>query len=466
MPGWGEVYGSTLGDHTHRGPNQAGNKSLLAFKSDTGIPGYTGYIPTHNAIVIPVKTAEHTGKPVEQTHRDDLTSSTVLKKAQDSEYIDKYKKVPSDTQPFSKTGGGYWFSQATGLRSKPGPSNPFIATTSYRAEVLNAEETAQPQIARSMDVACTTVRYQVARDRAEARSLSATTGQEGRKGASFIKDDTGKLANQRPATAVTTYGDLVGYQTTKGAMQVQNPLTGGTATGGYSSVERTRPASVPEMRYQTIPRAMPPGMFGETSRYTTDFGIDTSDPLSRTAPAERFMTRLSTTRDLAGGTARNTNQIPGYTGHMSQSTQNKLGRAHSDAPDERSDVKKEMLLYSLDQYSRTRLPLYTGHKPQAVRNITLVQPSKGPTTETTFGEAAYRSTKMGPPPHDNTHHNDSNAGIMSFFTSTGVSVSDNGLSNAQLYYKIARPGEGRFKGSQEPHQTHYGAPFKAKNSLV
>jgi hypothetical protein len=39
-----DVPFSTVGDPIHHGPNQAGNKSLLSFRADIGVPGYTGFI--------------------------------------------------------------------------------------------------------------------------------------------------------------------------------------------------------------------------------------------------------------------------------------------------------------------------------------------------------------------------------------------------------------------------------------
>ncbi|KAK9832066.1 hypothetical protein WJX81_003607 [Elliptochloris bilobata] len=39
-------HGSTFQDRTHKGPGQAGNKSALAWRTDIGIPGYTGFIPS------------------------------------------------------------------------------------------------------------------------------------------------------------------------------------------------------------------------------------------------------------------------------------------------------------------------------------------------------------------------------------------------------------------------------------
>ena len=36
----------------------------------------------------------------------------------------------------------------------------------------------------------------------------------------------------------------------------------------------------------------------------------------------------------------------------------------------------------------------------------------------------------------------------------------------QSYFKLVRPGDGRFKMSHLPHTTHYGKPFDPRNSLV
>ncbi len=55
---------------------------------------------------------------------------------------------------------------------------------------------------------------------------------------------------------------------------------------------------------------------------------------------------------------------------------------------------------------------------------------------------------------------------MQFFTSAGEYISDNGLSNAQLYYKTVRPGDGRFKVAIPSKATCYGSMFKKTNSLV
>jgi hypothetical protein len=124
-----------------------------------------------------------------------------------------------------------------------------------------------------------------------------------------------------------------------------------------------------------------------------------------------------------------------------------------------------MLLYQLDQFGRTRVPGYTGYKPKAPQNITTVQPSQGPPQTTTSGAAALQGVKYGVPKIDNTHYINSRTGIMTFFTSAGPYVSDNGLSNAQEFYKLVKPGND-MKHSSLCHVTHYGKRFDPRASLV
>lgn len=67
-----------------------------------------------------------------------------------------------------------------------------------------------------------------------------------------------RAATLRPYTALTSKGELVGYQTTNHAAYVDNPLTGGPAAPG--AVPVVRPATVAgDVRYHVMPRAMAPG---------------------------------------------------------------------------------------------------------------------------------------------------------------------------------------------------------------
>jgi hypothetical protein len=41
---------------------QAGNQSLLTYRSDIGIPGYTGFTPSHLGVPVPVKGCKRLGE--------------------------------------------------------------------------------------------------------------------------------------------------------------------------------------------------------------------------------------------------------------------------------------------------------------------------------------------------------------------------------------------------------------------
>ena len=56
---------------------QAGNKSLLAFRSDIGIPGYTGFNPGCTSVPLQPKGFKHTGRPVDSAFLDQNTIATV-----------------------------------------------------------------------------------------------------------------------------------------------------------------------------------------------------------------------------------------------------------------------------------------------------------------------------------------------------------------------------------------------------
>ena len=50
---------------------------MWAFRSDIGVPGYTGFCPTHVSIKVPHKGFDHTGRPVETDFKSTLTTATV-----------------------------------------------------------------------------------------------------------------------------------------------------------------------------------------------------------------------------------------------------------------------------------------------------------------------------------------------------------------------------------------------------
>ena len=125
-----------------------------------------------------------------------------------------------------------------------------------------------------------------------------------------------------------------------------------------------------------------------------------------------------------------------------------------------------MLLYSLQQFPRTRLPGYTGFKPMEARNISVVQPGQGAPTNTTYGFANHLRMQVDSPMPDKQYFFNSNTGLMGFYTAGGLFVSENGTRDAQLYFEtLRRPLEGRAKHSIPSKRTHVGGAFP-NNSLA
>lgn len=120
------------------------------------------------------------------------------------------------------------------------------------------------------------------------------------------------------------------------------------------------------------------------------------------------------------------------------------------------------LLYTLQQYSRSRLPGNTTFKPVAPGNTTAVQPPSGPTAATTYGFANSVRASFGMPAAagGGAHCLDSGAGTLGFFSAgAAAAVSDNGRSDAQRYFELLRPLEGLAKHAQASKTTAPGGKF-------
>ena len=74
----------------------------------------------------------------------------------------------------------------------------------------------------------------------------------------------------------------------------------------------------------------------------------------------------------------------GYTGFVPESPVNWQARQQASAVDQpREDNLAKSMLFTLDQYSRQRVPLYTGHRATALSNLSAGAKVAQPTTRTT-----------------------------------------------------------------------------------
>ena len=74
----------------------------------------------------------------------------------------------------------------------------------------------------------------------------------------------------------------------------------------------------------------------------------------------------------------------GYTGFVPESDHNALACNEASAEGQpRRDDKPSTMLFGMDQYSRQRVPHYTGHRARALGNLSVTEPAQGPTVQTT-----------------------------------------------------------------------------------
>lgn len=244
-------------------------------------------------------------------------------------------------------------------------------------------------------------------------------------------NETDTLGRSLPMVSESR-GRKPGYITSYGSMTVKNPLIGGGAAAGQPFTR----ASPPPLRPTVEPRTIAPGLGGE-SHYKEHYGQYLEDPAKRAATHGPEMKLKASTRGLNVGTTRGTMHIPGYTGHLPAD-------AKSRGTDVRPDNKAEMLMYSLDQYSRDWVPGYKGHRAQAPKNQVLDLECNLSTTQgvTDRNVVKMKDKKIIVDNQSTVHRLDPKRGTMSFFEGGGLYVSDNGKSSAERYYCTVRPGEG------------------------
>ena len=112
-------------------------------------------------------------------------------------------------------------------------------------------------------------------------------------------------------------------------------------------------------------------------QYTLEY-IQAGAPHCKKAYSRPHLTHCTCT-DSSGGV-----RLPGYTGFIPESDHNALACYEASAVQQpRQDGKAASMLFTLDQYSRQRVPLYTGHRPTALSNLAVAEPAHGPTLQTT-----------------------------------------------------------------------------------
>ena len=259
------------------------------------------------------------------------------------------------------------------------------------------------------------------------------------------------------------------------------------SSGAWGSLRSNSGSS--SSRHAGLATALATGArFEAVSSYARDFGAAAALTAAQTAAsaaplgaadARAAITLCATTAELGVGTARANRHPPGYTGFVpaAATAAAATARAHGAGLAPRADAGPGVLLAALDQYSRARLPGCTTHKPRGGAAAALTDDPARATAATASGFAGTQLAARGPQPYDGKFASDSRAGLMSFFSAgcngSGArggargggggagasggggepSTSDNGLSDAQRFFGLLRPLEGRPKGGAVASRT-------------
>lgn len=398
----------------------AGGKSLLSYRYDNAIPGYTGFLSAGACLSLPTKgSTVHTGKPATDTEIQHWAGKQQPKN--ESEYKNTYTAQQKDYYP-SRTEGGQWQAQRFGEVVTDARCH---YSSTYKDEIQKSAQTAK----------------------------KAQTVTEGLRTT---------IAMEKQAQAMVKNGTVgpsktLGYTSVYTSMVLKDPLTGGLAAPGREPQPKPDLSEV-YVKEKVIRRTIEPTFHGD-SMYSKSFGAFGSDPLDHSAQHESEMPKMATTKELNIGSHQATGHIPGYSGFLPRFEYNPkaIEKAHI-GDTTRGDQKAKMLLVSMDQYSRHLMPKYGGFRAQDVTNMHGEE--LPPTTRTHQGSVNQDVWKSDPPPQNKASFLTSKDGTLSFFTGGAGAVSENGKSLAQCYYLAVRPKEGLPRIFYPSKTTHWGSQWE------
>ena len=238
-----QPLGSTLGEHTHKGTGQAGNKSLLSYRTDTGVPGYTGFISGQHSIEVPIKgSTVHTGRAVDKDTWKRAATMTHMHR-NNSVYMSQYGRKTGAALDAGtlRSEGGYWIRDRV-AKNLEGSQKPFSGTSTYRTELL--------------------------------------------------KGTVPREAGEAPRAVENEDTKGLGYTTTYGMMSRVTPTKIGGAEGGDGA---GAPLTLP--RNARLKQTCRPRFEG-TSVYTVAHGAFGLDPMARAAATEKELSQKASTAEF------------------------------------------------------------------------------------------------------------------------------------------------------------------------
>ncbi|KAG8458597.1 hypothetical protein KFE25_008394 [Diacronema lutheri] len=385
-----------------------------------GITGYTGYVPNAEIIQVGIKdTTVHTGK-VRSNTSEHSKGGLVIDSAP-TETLAAFSMTP-DMFPKDMS------ARASGALSPYNPfvdgrsfiPKPFVAESTYRQEMLSGAAKTEQVLAAGEFVGGTV-----------------------RPEASGVKNVLYETETQQKQAEALQVAAVIRPHVNIGGYEPPPPLP--------SAKERERLARDFRSIEQAASRA-----FMDTS-YRRSFGGRDFNPRSTIPMATRDLSLKASTREHFAGTPKAVEHVPGYSGFIAAAQGNRRALEHS-ANVEKPSTKR-VLLSELGQYPRS-VPGFLGFLPSAFANQA---ERKRDLTLTTSGRAdlagsfGFKPGELGTslystatvqytPPTVGV----SNSLVSDFFTHAALTVSDNGVHNAEAYYKLLRPLDGRSMAIVKP----------------
>ena len=395
--------GISKGKH-HKGPRNAGNKSMISFRAGHGISGYVGYIPSSESVPIPIKEGPSGRGPATNRDRAQPEDSAVNQATQEvlpqTVYQNTYLATASRINPASTIEAA---NTSQNLESS-------IGVASNAEESM--EQTAQSAppgpkfIAKSI--------YQMTYDRLQPSAEGVTKG--------FGR----KPAYLQGSTYAGTYENSV---------EIKHGV-------GWLDSAQPRPPQIYTQKWREV--SLQQGM--EQSTYNLDFGAFGAGIVGQLPPnGDTNMSLHGTTRNLFAGTTKAFRRIPGYAGALPAADKNTTS-AHAlkqalddhDRPD-----PKACRLFTLNQFL-TDIPGTLTFHPKDASN--LMGEPKGKSGTTTELNNAYVSkpenlakiarARAAAPYFGGVQE------TKTFFQGGELSQSENGIKNAEKFYRLVRPREG------------------------
>ena len=175
--------------------------------------------------------------------------------------------------------------------------------------------------------------------------------------------------------------------------------------------------------------------------YSADYGRFGDGQSGQMPKHPLGFSQMASTAALFRGTNKQYARVPGYTGFLPESGANR--QATLQAQDHKHRDSKDCRLFTLNQM-RLAMPGTMSFQPQDAAN--LIKPSKGKAgTAATFMNAYMNDPKnleaLALKRAGQKSFGTKN-GTLSFFQAGTLTVSENGRTNAETFYKLLRPYEG------------------------